>query len=47
MTNDEYITKFFGLLRHVPYFKEKKVKIQRIVSGLPMVFKDKIEFLEP
>lgn len=47
MTSDEYFTMFLGLLRYVQYLMYKKVKIQRFMNGLPMVFKDKIEFSEP
>lgn len=47
MPNDEYVTKFLGLLRYVPYLKDEKVKIHMFISGLPMVFRFKIEFLEP
>lgn len=47
ITSDEYVTKFLRLLRYVPYLKDEKVKIQRFIDGFPMVFKDKIELLEP
>ena len=47
MTDDEYTSKSLELLRYVPYLKEEKAKIQRFTSGLPMEFKDRIEFNEP
>jgi len=47
MTNGEYTSKFSELLRNVPYLKEEKAKIQRFISGLPVAFKDRIEFDEP
>lgn len=43
MTSNEYITNFLGLLRYVAYIKDEKVKIHRFFSGMPMVFRDKIE----
>lgn len=39
-------SKFFELLRYVPYLKEEKAKIQRFISGLPVAFKHGIEFHE-
>ena len=47
MTDDEYTSKFWELLRYVPYLKEEKDKIQRFTSAFPMEFKDMIEFDEP
>jgi len=47
MTDDEYTSKFLEPLRYVPYLKDEKAKIQRFTSGLPMAFKDRIEFDEP
>ena len=47
MTNEEYTSRFLELLRYVPHLKEDKAKIQRFISGLPIAFKDKIEFNEP
>jgi hypothetical protein len=35
MTMEEYEKKFLELLRYVGYIKEEKVKIQRLLSGLP------------
>jgi len=34
-------------LRYVPYLTKDKAKIHRFISGLPVAFKDKIEFDEP
>ena len=47
MNSDEYVTNFLGLIRYVPYIKDEKVKIHRFISGMPMVFRYKIELLEP
>lgn len=47
MTNEEYTTRFLELLRYVPYLKDKKTKIQWFIIGLPLSFKDQIEFDEP
>ena len=44
---EEYANKFLELLRYVRYIKDKKVKIQCFLSGLPQYYKDKIEFYEP
>ena len=34
-TMEEYANKFLELLRYVKYIKDEKVKIQRLLSGLP------------
>lgn len=47
LIDEEYVTKFLELLRCVPYLEDENVKIQRFISIFPMVFKDKIEMLEP
>ena len=47
MIDDEYTSKSLELLRYVPYLIEEKAKIQMFISGLPVAFKDKIEFNEP
>ena len=47
MTNEEYTTKFLELLRYVPYLKDNKKKVQRFSNGLPLTFKDQIEYDEP
>jgi len=47
MTDDEYISRFLELLRYVPYLEEEKSKIHRFDSGLPVSFKDRIDFDEP
>ena len=44
---EEYANKFLELLRYVKYIKDKKVKAQRFLSGLPQSYKDRIEFYEP
>lgn len=47
LTNDNYVTKFFELLRYVPYLKDEKSKINIFINMLPMEFRDKIELLKP
>ena len=44
---EEYANKFLELLRYVRYIKDERVKIQHFLSGLPLSYKDKIEFYEP
>lgn len=47
MADEEYANRLLELLIYVLYLKEEKAKIQRFISGLPVAFKDKIEFHEP
>ncbi len=47
MTDEAYTTKFLELLRYVPYLKDENAKVQRFVSGLPLAFRDQIEYDEP
>jgi len=47
MTMKELCSKFLSLLRYVPYLVDEKPKIQRILSCLLMVFKDRIEYDNP
>lgn len=44
MTDEEYTTMFLELLRYVPYLKDEKMKVHRFISGLPLIFKDQIEY---
>ena len=44
---EEYANKFLELLRYVRYIRDDNVKIQRFLSGLPLDYKDRIEFDEP
>ena len=46
MTDDEYTSRFFELLRYVPYLKEEKAKVQRFISGFPIAYRDQIELDE-
>eukprot|EP00253_Pinus_taeda_P011093 PITA_11093 len=46
-TMDEFITKFTSLLRYVPYIREEKAKVQRFVSSLPQIMRERIEFDNP
>jgi len=34
------------MLRYLPYLKEEKGKIQRLINGFSLAFKDQIEFDE-
>ena len=47
MKDDEYMTKFLELFRHVLYLKDDKTKFKIFTSGLPLTFKDRIEYDEP
>ena len=47
MSIEDLINKLLDLLHLVPYIKEEKVKIQRILSCLPQSYKDIIEFDNP
>ena len=47
MTDEEYMTKFLELLRSVSYLKDEKAKFHIFVCGLPLAFKDQIEYDEP
>jgi hypothetical protein len=42
ITIDEYERRFLELLKYVPFIKDKTVKIQRYLSGLPPSISDKI-----
>jgi hypothetical protein len=46
LTIEEYINKFFEMIRYVPYIKYEKVKMQQFISGLPQYFLERIEFDE-
>ena len=47
MTMDEYEKRFFELLKYVDFIKDKKVKIQRFLSGFPSFYSDKIQYDNP
>lgn len=47
MIDDEYTSRFLELLRYVPYLKEEKAKVHRFINGLPVAYRDRIEFDEP
>jgi len=40
MTDDEYSSRFLELMRYVPYLKDEKAKIQRIISGFPATYRE-------
>eukprot|EP00253_Pinus_taeda_P030332 PITA_30332 len=46
-TMDEFITRFTSFLRYVPYIREEKAKMQRLVSNLPPYMRERIEFDNP
>jgi hypothetical protein len=47
MTMEGYEKKLLELLRYVGFIKEEKVKIHRLLGGLPSFYRDKIKFDEP
>jgi hypothetical protein len=47
MTMIEYENNFFGLLKYVGFIKDEKVKIHRLLSGLPSFYKENIHYYEP
>lgn len=47
MKNNENTSRFLKPFSYVPYLKDKKVKIQRFISGFPTTYKDQIDFDEP
>jgi len=47
MIYEEYTSRFLELVRYVTNLNEKKTNIQIFISGLPITFKDQIEFNEP
>jgi hypothetical protein len=46
MNMEEYEKRFLELPRYVSYIKDEKEKIQILVNGLPIFYKDKIQFDE-
>jgi hypothetical protein len=44
MTRTEYEKHFLGLLKYGGVIKDEKVKIQRILSGLPSFYKENIQY---
>jgi len=47
MSMKELCNKFLSLLRYVPYLIDEKPKIQRFLSCLPTIYKDRIEYDDP
>jgi hypothetical protein len=43
----EHVYRFMELLRYVEYNKEERVKIQSFLIGLPLSYRDRIEFSTP
>jgi hypothetical protein len=42
MTMEEYERNILEILRYVDFIRDEKVEIQRLLSGLPSFYKDKI-----
>jgi len=47
MTMKDMCSKFLYLLRYVPYITEEKPKVQRFLSCLPAIYKERIEYDNP
>jgi len=47
MTYKDYTSIYLESLRHGPYLKEEKAKVQRFINGFPIGYKDTIEFDYP
>jgi len=47
LTDEEYTTKFLDLVRYLLYLKDEKAKVQSFFIGLPLAFKDRIEYDDP
>jgi hypothetical protein len=47
MIMEEYKKWFFELLKYVDFIKDEKVKIQRLLSGLPSFYSDTIKYDNP
>jgi hypothetical protein len=47
MTMDEYERRFLELLRYVDVVNNEEVKIRRLLSGIPSIFSDKIQYDDP
>ena len=47
MRMDEYEKRFFEFLKYVDFIKDKNVKIQRFLSGLPSSYSEKIQYDNP
>ena len=47
MIDAEYMNKFLQLMRYVLYITDEKAKVHNFFSGLPLAFKDWIEYYKP
>ena len=47
MADKECTTNLLELLRYVLYLKDEKAKVHKFFSGLPLTFRDHIEYDEP
>jgi hypothetical protein len=47
MAMDEYERIFSKLLRYVEFIKDEQVQIQRLLSGMPSILNDKIQYDDP
>ena len=41
---EEFVTEFVNLQHYVPYLRVEKAKVYSFISGLPLVYKEKIVF---
>ena len=44
---EAFVNNFMEMLCYVPYIISEKERIQRFLSCLPLVYKDKIKLIEP
>lgn len=47
MKYEAYTSKFFELLRYLPYITNEKAKVKRFVSDSPLEFRDWVEYDKP
>ena len=41
---EEFVTEFVNLQRYVPYLRVEKAKVYSFISGLSLMYKEKIAF---
>ena len=47
LTMEYFVTKFMNLQHYVPYLRDEKDKVYKLISCLPPTYKEKIEFDMP
>jgi hypothetical protein len=47
MTIDEYERRFLELLKYVSFIKDETIKMQRYLSGFPLLISEKIPYDHP